>query len=225
MTNIFSIDYTIFTFQDYKMSLIELVGTLFGFWAVWLSTKEKVSSWYIGILNVVCFFWMFYQIQLYSDMLLQVYFFITNLMGWYFWTHPKKGDENLSNQLKINVLNQNQKIATGVFIALGTLFVGLFIGRVHEIMPYFFQKPASFPYLDTFILMASIAAQYLLTKKYIESWLLWIAIDVVATGVYFQKNILLTSFEYFVFAVVAVYGFLNWQKNSKGVVSDRYNEL
>jgi nicotinamide mononucleotide transporter len=215
MPNIFSIDYTIFTFLDYKMSLIELVGTIFGFWAVWLSTKEKVSSWYIGILNVVCFFWMFYQIQLYSDMLLQIYFFVTNLLGWYFWTHPKEGDRNTDNQLKINVLSQSQKIKTSIFIALGTLLVGLFIARLHEIAPYFFQKPASFPYLDTFILMASIAAQYLLTKKYIESWLLWIAVDVVATGVYFQKNILLTSFEYFVFAVVAVYGFLNWEKNRK----------
>lgn len=213
MPDIFSIEYTIFTFQDYKMSLIELVGTLFGFWAVWLSTKEKVSSWYIGILNVACFFWMFYQIQLYSDVLLQVYFFVTNLLGWYYWTHPKEGSENADNQLKINVLNQWQRFYAGIFIGLGTLLVGLFIGQIHEIAPYFFQKPASFPYLDTFVLMASIAAQYLLTKKYIESWLLWIAVDVVATGVYFQKNILLTSFEYFVFALVAVYGFLNWRKN------------
>lgn len=213
MANIFSIDYTIFTFQDYKMSLIEFVGTVFGFWAVWLSSKEKVSSWYIGILNVVCFFFMFYQIQLYSDMLLQVYFFVTNLIGWYFWTHPKESDKGMDNQLKINALSKNEKMTTVFLIGLGTILVGFFIGKIHEIAPYFFQKPAAFPYLDTFILMASIAAQYLLTKKYIESWLLWIAVDVVATGVYFQKNILLTSFEYFVFAVVAVYGFWNWRKN------------
>jgi nicotinamide mononucleotide transporter len=212
MQDIFSIKYIIFSFQGYDMSFLELIGTIFGLWAVWLSTKEKVSSWYIGILNVICFFWMFYQINLYSDMLLQVYFFVTNLMGWYFWTHPKTEEANNSNQLKINILNQKQQIATGIFIVIGTLLVGLFIGKIHEFAPTFFQQPASFPYLDTFILMASMAAQYLLTKKYIESWILWIAVDVVATGVYFQKNILLTSFEYFIFALIAVKGFWDWRK-------------
>ncbi len=217
MEDIFSIKYIIFSFQGYDMSFLELVGTIFGLWAVWLSTKEKVSSWYIGILNVACFFWMFYQIQLYSDMLLQVYFFVTNLMGWYFWTHPKIEDANSVNYLKINTLNKNQQILTGIFIAAGTIFVGFFMGKIHELAPAFFQQPAAFPYLDTFILMASMAAQYLLTKKYIESWVLWIVVDVVATGVYFQKNIILTSFEYFVFALIAVKGLWDWQKGIRNL--------
>jgi nicotinamide mononucleotide transporter len=208
----FSVQKIIFSWYAYDMSYIELFGSVFGLWAVVLSTQEKVSSWYIGILNVLLSFFMFYQIQLYSDMLLQVYFFISNLMGWYLWTHPKKGLENKDKQLKVSGLNSKEKIIYSAIILLATIFCGFFIGHIHELFPVFFQKPAAFPYWDTFVMVASIAAQYLLTKKKLEAWLLWIMVDIVATAIYFQKGILLYSVEYFVFCIVAGYGFWKWKK-------------
>lgn len=207
----FSVQKIFFSCFGYDMSYIELFGSIFGLWAVILSTQEKVSSWYIGILNVLLSFFMFYQIQLYSDMLLQIYFLITNLIGWYLWTHPKKGLENKNNQLKISALNNKEKIIYGLSIFLGTIFCGFFIGHIHELFPVFFQKPAAFPYWDTFVMVASIVAQYLLTKKKLDAWVLWIAVDIAATIIYFQKGILLYSIEYFVFCAVAGYGFWKWK--------------
>ena len=213
MLDFFSVKHIIFSWYGYDMSYIELLGAVFGLWAVVLSTQEKVSSWYIGVVNVLLSFWMFYQIQLYSDMFLQVYFLVTNLLGWYWWTHPKKGAENEINQLKISILNNKEKINYSVIIFAGTFLCGFFIGHIHELFPLFFQKPAAFPYLDTFVMVASIVAQYLLTKKKLDAWTLWIIIDVVATVIYFQKNILLYSVEYFIFCAVAAYGFWNWKKS------------
>ena len=207
----FSVQKIILSCFGYDMSYIELFGSIFGLWAVVLSTQEKVSSWYIGILNVLLSFFMFYQIQLYSDMLLQVYFLATNLMGWYLWTNPRKGLENENNQLKISVLNNEEKIIYSSIIFLGTILCGFFIGHIHELFPFFFQKPAAFPYWDTFVMVASIIAQYLLTKKKLDAWVLWIAVDIVATVIYFQKGILLYGIEYFVFCVVAAYGFWKWK--------------
>ncbi len=126
------------------MSYIELFGSIFGLWAVVLSTQEKVSSWYIGILNVLLSFLMFYQIQLYSDMLLQVYFLITNLMGWYLWTHPKEGLENKNNQLKISVLNNKEKIIYGLTIFLGTIFCGFSSGIFTNYFLFFFKNQPHF---------------------------------------------------------------------------------
>ena len=215
MLDFFSVKQIIFSWYGYDMSYIELFGSVFGLWAVVLSTKEKVSSWYIGIVNVLLSFLMFYQINLYSDMLLQVYFLVTNIMGWYLWTHPRSGSENEANQLKISFLSNKEKAIYSFFIVIGTVFCGFFISKIHEIFPLFFQKPAAFPYWDTFVMVASIAAQYLLTKKKIDAWTLWIAVDLVATVIYFQKNILLYSVEYFIFCVVAGYGFWNWKKSIK----------
>jgi nicotinamide mononucleotide transporter len=211
----FSVQKIIFSWYGYDMSYIELFGSFFGLWAVVLSTQEKVSSWYIGILNVLLSFFMFYQIQLYSDMLLQVYFLATNLMGWYLWTHPKKGLENKDNQLKISNLRNKEKIIYSVTIFSATVICGFLIGHIHELFPLFFQKPAAFPYWDTFVMVASIVAQYLLTKKKLDAWLLWIAVDVVATVIYFQKGILLYSVEYFIFCAVAAYGFWKWKTAAK----------
>ena len=88
--NIFDINFIAFEWQGYSMSWLELFGTLFGFWAVWLSGREKISSWLIGIVNVILFLILFYQLQLYSDMILQIFFFVTNIYGYITWS--KKND-------------------------------------------------------------------------------------------------------------------------------------
>jgi nicotinamide mononucleotide transporter len=212
MLDFFSIKNIFFSFQGYEVSYLELFGTFFGLWAVILSAKEKVSSWYIGIVNVVLFFWLFYQSRLYSDMLLQIYFFVTNLMGWYFWTHPKKEEGIIANQLKSSYFPNEKRRFFAIIIIVGTIICGACIEKFHIWFPYFFQKPASFPYLDTFVMVASIVAQYLLTKKKIESWALWIVVDVVATAIYFQKNLILLSAEYVIFFLIAIYGFYTWYK-------------
>ena len=86
----FDINNTVFTILDYPISYVELIGTLFGFISVYLATKANILTWGTGIVNELFLFMMFFQIQLYADMFLQVYFFVVTLFGWYNWKKMPK---------------------------------------------------------------------------------------------------------------------------------------
>lgn len=212
--NIFDINFIAFEWQGYSMSWLELFGTLFGFWAVWLSGREKISSWLIGIVNVILFLILFYQMQLYSDMILQIFFFVTNIYGYITWS--KKNDTQ-KYDLPISHISKYQGIIYIIILLLGSFFGGKFIAQLPQLLPSIFKLPTSFPYADTFVLIGSIIAQLLLTRKKIENWLLWIIVDIVACIIYFQKGAILLTIEFFVFIIIAFIGYINWLKklNSK----------
>ena len=205
----------IFELWGYKMSMVELLATAFNFVAVWLSAKEKVSSWWLGIIGVTLFGILFFQINLYADMFLQIFFFVTNCIGWYQWTHPPKGLENQRNELKVTLLNPTNRFINIISILFLTIILGRFFAHIHEYLPDYFQKPASFPYTDSFIMAGSIIAQVLLMRKKLESWVLWIIVDVVAIAVYAQKEIYLTSILYFLFLLIAIQGLIEWRRSLK----------
>lgn len=210
--NIFDIKYIAFEWQNYQMSWLELLGTIFGFWAVWLSGKEKISSWLLGIINVILFFLLFYQLQLYSDMLLQIFFFITNIYGYFAWSKKK---ENHSFELPITNISNRQLLLYSLIIVCGTIFGGKFIVMLPEILPSIFKLPSAFPFADTFVLFGSIIAQLLLTRKKIENWLLWILVDITACIIYYQKGAILLTLEFFIFIVIATFGYINWRNRMK----------
>jgi nicotinamide mononucleotide transporter len=200
------------------MSYLEFFGTLSGAIAVWLSAKENIWSWPIGIINVVLFFFLFFQVQLYPDMFLQIFFFITNLMGWWRWTHPAKEEENQRHQLRVSLM-PTKMLASMILIGLvGTITMGLLAKNLHEFFPVLFSQPSAFPFADSFVTVMSIVATYLMVQKKVECWLVWIAVDVVACSLYFSKDIMLVGREYVVFCFIAGFGFLNWKKQYRSNV-------
>lgn len=212
MFHFFDINNTFFTLWGYAMSYLEFWGTITGIIAVWLSAKANAWSWIIGLLNVSLSFFLFFQIQLYPDMFLQVFFFVTNIMGWLQWKYPKMAEANLKNELKISYLNKQQIIFWTLCGLLGTILMGSFSAKLHEWFSMFFSKPSAFPYLDSFTSVISIIATFLMIRKKIECWILWILIDVISTYMYFLKDVKLYSLLYFVFCFMALLGFLNWEK-------------
>ena len=208
----FSKDNIVLNILNYPMSWVELLGTIFNLVAVWLSAKEKISSWWLGIIGVMLFFILFYQVNLYADMTLQIFFFITNCIGWYQWSNPPTGKENINNELIISALHNRTRIFMSIAIIVTTVFLGYFFLHIHEYFPRYFPRAAAFPYLDSFIMAGSIAAQLLLMSKKSESWVLWIIVDTLAVFVYAQKEIYLTSILYFIFLIIAYKGFSEWKK-------------
>ena len=210
--NFFDINHIFFTILDYPMSYLEFFGTIAGGVAVWLSAKENIWSWWIGIVNVILFFFLFYQIQLYPDMFLQVFFLITNLMGWWQWKYPKEGQENTSNELKISSLSRKNIV---LLLALGMVFTGIFgsfTQHLHQLLPLFFSKPSAFPYLDSFTTVMSIITTFLMIRKKVECWYLWLLIDLISTYMYFVKGVKFVGLEYALFCVIATFGAINWTK-------------
>src|SRR5688500_11296213 len=112
--NFFDIDQIFFTIWGYEMSYLEFFGTIAGAIAVCLSAKANVWSWPIGLINVTLFFFLFYQVQLYPDMFLQVFFFITNIMGWWRWTHPAPDEEDRKHELRVTWMKPRQFIVIAI---------------------------------------------------------------------------------------------------------------
>ncbi len=212
----FDIQNTAFTLFGSNVSYLELMGFISGAIAVALSAQEKLLSWPIGIINVVLSFFLFYQSQLYPDMFLQVFFFVTNVIGWWRWAHPRKGEENLNSQLRVTYLSAQQRWLTLTAGVVGTVGMGLFATRLHEWLPSVFSKPSAAPFQDSFITVVSVMAQYYLMHKKLESWVMWLLVDLLATYVYFSRDLLFYSALYFVFCGLAVYALVNWLKEVKG---------
>jgi len=194
------------------MSYLEFFGTIAGAVAIWLSARAIVWSWPVGIINVVLFFFLFYQVQLYPDMFLQVFFFITNLMGWWRWTHPKTFEEDRKRELRVSYMKRNQLLMIFAVGLVGTIAFGTLAENIHEIFPRLFPKPSAFPYLDSFVTVMSIITTFLMINKKIESWIFWILIDVIATYMYFAKGIKFVGLEYAAFCLIAAFGLWNWTR-------------
>ncbi len=192
------------------MSYLEFFGLVSGVIAVVLSSLANIWSWPLGLINVTLSFFLFFQVQLYPDMFLQVFFFITNVMGWWRWTHPRVGEEDRNQYLKVSFLPLPTLMTYALLSVAGTLVMALFARNLHEWLPLIFTKPSASPYLDSFITVMSVMATFLMIQKRVECWVIWVLVDVVATYLYFVRDIKFYSLMYFAFCVIASFGFWNW---------------
>jgi len=183
--------------------------------AVVLSARGNVWSWPIGIINVVLLFFLFYQVQLYPDMFLQVYFLGTNIAGWWRWKNPRPGEENRMQELRVSFLSTRERIAGVGLVLTGTVALGTFAANLSRLFPDLFSKPSAFPFADSFVTVTSLLAQYWMLHKKAECWILWILADIVATSLYFSRGIKFLSLEYAVFCIVAAYGLVTWIRLEK----------
>jgi nicotinamide mononucleotide transporter len=215
MLDFFDIKNIFFSVIGYDMSHLEFWATLSGGYAVWLSAKENIWSWIIGLVNVVLASIMFYQIQLYPDMFLQGFFFVTNIIGFWMWKFPKAIEANQKNELKITKL----PLKTSLILVIGglvcTFLLGTFSKNLHQIFPSLFSLPSAFPYIDSFTTVMSIVATFMLMKKKVEAWWMWLAIDIISTYMYYVKDVKLYSLLYLGFCVIAAFGALEWTRKWK----------
>lgn len=185
------------------MSNLELIASILGAIAVWLVVKRNILNFPIGIAMVSLYAWIFFEAKLYSDMLLQGVFAVMQVQGWYLWS--KRDSKTETEQLTIRSMQPRQWIWTGVIQLVGTLGLG-----------YLMQfTDASLPYLDAFAAVQSILAQWWLNKRYLENWILWIAVDEVYLMIYGYKSLYYTTGLYALFLCMAVAGYLEWRKQWK----------
>jgi nicotinamide mononucleotide transporter len=206
---LFDIDNIFETILGYPLSYIELIATFFGLLSIWLATKQNILTWVTGLVNIISSFAIFYQVHLYSDMFLQVYFFITNIYGWMVWKNQFQDNK------PVTALLTKTRIILIIIITIVSLTFGFFIKNIHLLLPRMFNHPASFPFIDTFIAVASIIGTILLAKRKIDNWVLWLIVDAVCVFVYALKNIKFISLEYGVLCVLAYMGLSSWLKSQE----------
>jgi nicotinamide mononucleotide transporter len=206
----FYIDNILFSFSGYNVSYLEFFGLISGLIAIILSSTANVWNWPIGIVNVVLSFFLFYQVQLYPDMFLQIFFLVTNILGWWRWLNPKPGEEDRKNELRVSYLKPSGIITLAAVGIGGTFIAGAFAGNLHAIAPALFNKPSAFPYFDSFIMVMSIVTTFYVIQKKIECWIIWILVDIVAAFLYFKRDLVLYSMLYSAYCLIASYGLYHW---------------
>lgn len=218
----FSVEKIFFTLWNYPVSYLEFFGWLTGIVAVALSAKAHLLSWPIGIVNVVLSFFLFFQVQLYPDMFLQVFFFVTNILGWWRWANPRPGEEDRRKELKVSFLKRTEFLFVMVGGLVGTYLLAQFASNLNHWFPSVFSKPSASPFLDSFITVMSIITTFYMIQKKVECWIIWIMVDVVATYVYFVRDIKFYSMLYLIFTGIASYALGNWIREyrsySKGTI-------
>jgi nicotinamide mononucleotide transporter len=211
MPEILSVNTVFFTVAGYPMSYIEFFGTILNLACVWLASKNKILNWPVGIVAVVLFFLLFYEIRLYSDMFEQAYFFFTGFWGWYVWSRRKRSkDSNRDGKL---LVTSGRRLEIALFAAttvLGTIILGGLMARIHLLLPAYFPEPADYPYLDALTTVMSFVATVLMIRRKLECWYLWISVDFIGIWLYWVKGVKFISVEYMVFLALASYGLYKW---------------
>ena len=184
-------------------SCLELVAVMFGIVSVFLSVREHIWSWPTALVNVALYTLLFYQSGLYSDMGLQVVYFVLSLYGWYEWLYGGRGHTEL----------QVSRTPPRVWSTLGIVAVLFWAvdGWATSKLP-----GVALPYVDAATNTVSLVAQYMMTRKYLENWILWIIVDVVYVGMLIFKGLNLTAFNYAIYLVLAVMGYVSWKKSLAG---------
>lgn len=211
LLELLNVNNTFFTIFNYPMSYVEFFGTIFNLACVWLLVKKHILNWPVGILGVILFAALFYQLHLYADLFEQIYYFITGFIGWYMWVHAKKPkdlDEKIIVERNSIGTNISWLIGIAIFTAIGTWVMS----NINIWLPSFFPEPAALPALDVLTTVMSFAAQILLMRKKLENWLLWIVVDVIGIGLYWYKGVPFVAMLYVVFLALATQGFIVWRK-------------
>lgn len=190
------------------MSPLEICAVAFGLVSVYLSTRENIWSWPTAIVNVGLYTALFFREKLYADMGLQVIFGILSLYGWYEWLY---GGENRT-ELHVSRLDRRTGVVLLVIGAVTSLALGSFLDR---------NTDAALPWLDATLSVFSLIAQWMMTRKILENWLLWIALDVVYVAMFvFLKHLYLTAFQYAVFLALATAGHVQWLRSYRAGLVD-----
>lgn len=212
MPDFFDIHTRFFTLWGYSMSYIEFFGVVTGGVSTWLVARNNVWTWPVAVVSVIPLFGLFYQVQLYPDLFLQVFFLVTYLRGWWRWTHPKAGEQDQNNELQISRLPPRRLLVWSALGAVATVGLGSLASRLHAWLPLLFSQPSAFPYVDSFTTVLSVIGTFLMIEKRVECWYVWLLADLILTYVYFAKGIKVFALEYLIYCFIAAWGAYNWTR-------------
>jgi nicotinamide mononucleotide transporter len=187
------------------MISIELVAVVVTLAAVYLTTRQIIWCWPLGMVSVTLYALVFYNAKLYADMGLQALYFGLAVYGWWAWLH---GSED-HGKLEVSMTSNRAKIMLATIGALAGILLGSALSRLTD---------ASLPFMDSILTSFSIVAQWMQTRKLLESWLVWLAVDVFYVGMFLYKGLYPTAGLYAVFLFLAVLGFVEWRRSMGEVV-------
>jgi len=186
-----------FLHQLKSTSGLEWIGTVTGVACVYLAAKQHIWNWPISIVSVCCYLLIFYQHRLYGDSILQIYFLFTAIYGWYYWRKRDLSDEKPVSSLSLAYIT---------LTIAAILLLGLALGFALK-----YWTDTDVPFADGMCTAMSFVAQFLMTRKILQSWVIWIAVNMCYIPLYLHKELAMTAVLYVIFAAIAWNGYRDWK--------------
>ncbi|WP_282048502.1 nicotinamide riboside transporter PnuC [Maribacter aquivivus] len=198
-------DYLFGQYSDYDTLdiILEIVAVIFGLLSVWFSKQNKILVYPTGLISTLIFVYLLLKWGLLGDMMINAYYFIMSLYGWYIWTRKVDAE----HYTPITRVTKKENI-TSVIIFISTI---IFVFTVYQV----FDKWNSWTaYVDTITTAIFFVGMWLMAKRKVENWIYWIIGDLISIPLYFYKGFTFTSIQYLIFTILAFYGYNAWKKNT-----------
>ena len=202
MSHIFNFLFEQYNSYDSQDVFLELTAVIFGFASVWYSKKNNILVFPTGLISTSIFVYLLFKWQLIGDMMINGYYFVMSLYGWYIWT--RKIDSAHVTPIS-KTTKQEQLLGSVIFLA--TLFL------VFLVYQFFDMWIGWVAYVDTLTTALFFVGMWLMAKRKIEHWMFWIVADIISVPLYFYKGLTFSSLQYLGFTILAIFGFLAWKKH------------
>ncbi len=182
--------------------LLQIAGAALGLLYLWLEYRADIRLWIVGLVMPVVHGWLYYRSGLYADCAMQAYYVLAGLYGWLVWHNaPGNGSETRT------VGHTPLRLLPALAAAYALLHAAIYWVLVRF-------TDSTVPFWDSFTTALCILAYWMLSRRWIEQWLVWLAVDAATVGLYLYKGIPVTAGLYALYSVLAVAGYMRWRRQA-----------
>lgn len=197
------IEFLFSQYKDYPNYLIalELIAVVFGIISVLFARKNNILVYPTGLVSTILYVYILFEFQLYGDLIINFYYTIMSFLGWYLWSKTKEGED----EFPISTINRKEILVSTLIFTITLTFVAL--------VYHFFDKFTDWTaYVDALTTGLFFVGMWLMAKRKIENWILWIIADAISIPLYFYKGLTFSSFQFILFTIIAILGYKEWKR-------------
>jgi len=200
MYQIFDLLFEQYSQYDNVDIVLEITGVVFGLLSVWFSKNNNILVYPTGMISTSIFTYLLFKWSLLGDMMINAYYFVMSVYGWYIWTRKVN-----------NIVTPISKVSSPEKIT--SLIIFFFsLSFVYGIYNYFDKWGSYTSYIDNFTTAIFFVGMWLMANRKIENWIFWIIGNIISIPLYFYKGLTFTSIQYIIFTVIAISGYYTWKK-------------
>lgn len=190
-------------YKDYSNLFIflELTAVVFGIISVLFARKNNILVYPTGLISTLIFVYILLEWKLFGDFIINIYYSIMSVLGWYLWTRKKNG----ADEFPISIMNGKDYLISSLIFTITLLFVAL----VYQFFDKFTDWTA---YVDTLTTALFFVGMWLMAKRKIENWIIWVIADIISVPLYFYKGLTFSSMQFLLFTIIAILGYLEWKR-------------
>ena len=197
------IDFLFQQYSDYSLThtLLELFAVFMNILSVIYAKRNSVLVYPTGLIGTGIFVYLLFNFSLLGDMIINFYFVIMSIYGWYYWTQKKEE----------KFINNVSRVSTNEYY-FSIILAVISIISIYLVYDFFDKWNSWTAYIDTLTTAIFFVAMWLMARRKIESWTFWFIGDIITIPLYFYKGLTISSFQYLIFSILAILGYISWKK-------------